>query len=184
MACTSGSLMVWKHSSLCHDNCTFVLGCCRPGSEKGSFYPLADHGEGWTPSHPAHIALSTFYGCRMWLIYLERLFYAFNASSEFQGSAAGQIFQAGGDHEAAIICCSFFRVLRDVSLKLWPNRLVLRTFSPSSSDAALSETQTLAAAPEIQWASLQNEITPPASASLTEIYVTVLIQVFTKNPQI
>lgn len=169
-------LAVWWYGTILPCVRTTVLGCCRTGSGKGSLFlsSLTDHNEGWTPSHPAHclhfMAAASDSSTRRKPFFLcfKRLFWVpvISCCADFPGR--------GRSSEAVIICCSSFLVLRDVSLKLWPNRWVLRTFSPSSSAAALSAAQTLAAAPEIQRAFLQNKITPPAPAS-TEIYEIVLI---------
>lgn len=62
--------------------------------------------------------------------------------------------------EALIICRWRLHLshllLRDVSLKLWPNHWMLRTFSPSSSEAESSRTEKRGTTPETWRISLQN----------------------------
>lgn len=126
------------------------------------------HRSSFHPLLTAPNAQPTFYGCSRWLICVGKAFFFF---SGFSVSLWALVTHCCADFagwrrksETLIICGWRLHLshllLRDVSLKLWPNRWVLRTFSPSSSEAASSERQTGGAVPVTRRNYLQNKSGP------------------------
>lgn len=120
--------------------------------------PLTDPSEGL----PAHVLYRLIHSSKPFLT-LSTALVSSGAQLPCTSSRVGEMLW-GSDNLLQLL------VLRDVSLKLWPNRWVLRTFSPSSAEAASSAHRRGRKRRKPREAFFRIKEPPPTSASSGGIY--------------